>query len=317
LTAATISLTLTTVSAVDDVRAFNRFYTRAAGLLRGGLHRTDWSLAEARVMFELAQRPATEVSDLRRALDVDAGHLSRVLARLERAGVVEREPSPGDRRRQTARLTDAGREAFAELDRAAAEEAGELLSGLDDRARRELAGAMGTIRTLLGDPSRDGRPAIVLRDAEPGDLGWIVELHGRVYAAEYGWDATFEALVARICADFAEQRRPGRDAVWIAEVDGRRSGCVMCVRQDDRTAKLRLLLVDPAARGLGLGTRLVDECVRFAGRAGYEELVLWTNDVLTAARRIYERAGFELAASEPHHSFGHDLVGQTWRLQLR
>jgi DNA-binding MarR family transcriptional regulator/GNAT superfamily N-acetyltransferase len=301
-------------SPTDEIRAFNRFYTRAIGMLGSGLHATTWSLAEARVLYELAQRPATDVTDLKRTLELDAGYLSRLLARLERTGVVAREPSETDRRRQVARLTDDGRAAFAELRDHATAEAQQLLDRLDPAGRESLVGAMGTIRAVLGDERRTR--IVTLRDGRPGDLGWVVEAHGRLYADEYGWDARFEALVARVCADHLETAQPGRDAAWIAELDGERVGSVLCVRVDDTTAKLRLLLVEPRARGLGVGARLVDECIAFARRAGYRELVLWTNDVLASARRIYEAAGFELVASGPHASFGKPLVGQTWRLAL-
>ena len=309
---------MSAMAAVDEVRSFNRFYTSAIGSVGAGLHDTPWSLPEARVIFELGQADVTEVSDLRRSIGMDAGQLSRVLARLEDGGVVARDRSPADARRQTARLTPAGRDAYATLDTRSATEVAELLGRLGRERERRLLDAMRAIRTTLGDDAAPARPrTITLRADAPGDLGWIVERHGRVYADEYGWDQRFEALVARVCADFADERDPARDAVWIAEVDGVRAGCVMCVHGAERgTAKLRLLLVEPWARGHGLGARLVDECIAFARRAGYAELVLWTNDVLTDARRIYDRAGFELVASEPHRSFGHDLVGQTWHLPL-
>lgn len=312
---------------VAELRAFNRFYTRAIGVLDGGLHDTPWSLPEARVLHELAQHEELEVAELRRALALDAGHLSRLLARLESNGLVERVRSESDRRRQVARLTGAGRDAFALLDARAVEAAGALLAPLGDDERKALVGALRTVRAALGDEAVDGaastaaaaaaRPrAVVLREAEPGDLGWVVEAHGRLYAREYGWGAGFEALVARVCADFLTQQTPGRDRAWIAEVEGRRAGCILCVRKDDATAQLRLLLVEPFARGLSVGSRLVDACLRFAERAGYREIVLWTNHPLTGARRIYERAGFTLDAVEPHADWGVELEGQVWRRAL-
>jgi DNA-binding MarR family transcriptional regulator/GNAT superfamily N-acetyltransferase len=305
------------MDATAELRAFNRFYTAAVGALDAGLLRTEWSLTEARLIFELAQHEIAEVADLRRELGMDAGHLSRVLARLEAAGVVERARSAADGRRQTVRLTDAGRAAFTTLDERSAGEVGAMLDGLDAGDRADLIAATRTIRRVLSPaPQPDAPRAVTLRAARPGDLGWVVELHGRVYAEEFGWDATFEALVARVVADHLERGDTRGEAAWIAEVDGRRAGCVLCVREDDQTARLRLLLVDPAARGLGLGTRLVDESVAFARRAGYRAMVLWTNDVLVDARRLYERAGFTLVLSEPHRSFGAELVGQTWRLDL-
>jgi DNA-binding MarR family transcriptional regulator/predicted N-acetyltransferase YhbS len=300
---------------VAAVRAFNRFYTGRIGVLGDGFLRTQHSLTEARVLYELGDREVVEVADLRRDLEIDAGYLSRLLSRLEEQGLVTRERSQDDGRRQRVRLTDDGAAAFAELDRRSAAEIGELLDGLGDERRQRLVAAMQAIAGLLDDdPRADG--ALVLRAPNPGDYGWIVHRHGVQYAEEYGWDETFEALVARIVADYAEHHEPRREAAWIAEVDGEPVGCVLCVRKDDATAQLRLLLVDPRARGHGIGGRLIDECLRFARRAGYEQIVLWTNDVLHDARRLYERAGFELVESGAHHAFGHDLVEQTWSQRL-
>ena len=299
-----------TAADVETVRDFNRFYTRSIGVLGPGLLRTEHSLAEARVLYELGQAERTDVAELRRRMGIDGGHLSRVLARLERKGLVERDRAPADARRQRARLTEAGAAAFATLDRRSADETAERLAALDPDGQRRLLRALAEVRRLL-DPE-PAPPAVVLRAPRPGDLGWVVERHGALYAAEYGWDASFEALVARIVADYANGHDPAREAAWIAEVDGAPAGCVFCMRADDATAQLRLLLVEPRARGLGLGARLVDECLAFARAAGYRELRLWTNDPLVHARRIYERAGFVLGAEEPHRSFGHDLVGQTW-----
>jgi DNA-binding MarR family transcriptional regulator/GNAT superfamily N-acetyltransferase len=299
---------------VAAVRAFNRFYTSRIGVLRDGLLRTPHSLTEARVLYELGQREVTEVADLRRELDIDAGFLSRLLNRLQRSGLVARERSQTDARRQRIRLTDDGRAAFAELDRRSAVEIGELLDALGDEEQRRLVAAMDVVRGVLEEvPQSEG---FVLRPAHAGDFGWIVHRHGVLYAQEYAWDETFEALVARIVADYVEQRDPRREAAWIAEVDGAPVGCVLCVRREDDVAQLRLLLVEPRARGRGIGARLIEECLRFAKRAGYRGITLWTNDVLHEARRLYERAGFELVESAPHHSFGHDLVEQTWARDL-
>jgi DNA-binding MarR family transcriptional regulator/predicted N-acetyltransferase YhbS len=305
----------TMVGVVDDVRGFNRFYTRVLGLLRPDLAGSAFGLTEARVLFELAHHDDVAVSDLRRELDLDAGYLSRILSGFTAAGLVAREQSATDGRRQVVRLTTDGQRAFAELDRLQTGAIDAMLAPLDETQRSELVAAMGKIRRVLdGQPRRAG---LVLRAPEPGDLGWVVERHGARYAAEYGWDATFEALVARIVADFAERHDTKREAAWIAEVDGERVGCVFCTAADTTdTAQLRLLLVEPSARGFGVGTRLVDECLRFAKRSGYSRITLWTNDVLAGARRIYERAGFRLDRSEPHHSFGHDLVGQYWSRDL-
>jgi DNA-binding MarR family transcriptional regulator/ribosomal protein S18 acetylase RimI-like enzyme len=305
----------TMVGVVDDVRGFNRFYTRVLGLLRPDLAGSAFGLTEARVLFELAHSDEVAVSDLRRELDLDAGYLSRILSAFSESGLVAREQSASDGRRQVVRLTTDGRQAFADLDRLQATAIDSLLAPLDDAQRSQLVAAMGQIRRVLDGPPR--REGLVLRAPEPGDLGWVIESHGARYAADYGWDATFEALVARIVADFAERYDTKREAAWIAELDGQRVGCVFCTAADTTdTAQLRLLLVETSARGSGVGTRLVDECLRFAKRAGYTRITLWTNDVLVAARRIYERAGFVRDRREPHHSFGHDLVGEYWSRDL-
>jgi DNA-binding MarR family transcriptional regulator/N-acetylglutamate synthase-like GNAT family acetyltransferase len=300
---------------VDDVRGFNRFYTRVLGLLRPDLAGSAFGLTEARVLFELAHGDDVAVSDLRRELDLDAGYLSRILSGFTAAGLVAREQSATDGRRQVVRLTRDGRQAFAELDRLQISAIDTLLAPLDVTQRSDLVAAMARIRRTLGDEPR--LAGLVLRPPAPGDLGWVVERHGHRYAAEYGWDMTFEALVARIVADFAERSDTKREAAWIAELDGERVGCVFCTSSEAAdTAKLRLLLVEPSARGAGVGTRLVDECLRFARRSGYTRITLWTNDVLVAARRTYERAGFRCDRREPHHSFGHDLVGEYWSRNL-
>jgi DNA-binding MarR family transcriptional regulator/GNAT superfamily N-acetyltransferase len=300
---------------VAAVRAFNRFYTSMIGALDEHLASTPYSLTEARVMFELAQRDATEVADLRRDLELDPGYLSRILTRFESEELVRRQRSEVDGRRQVIRLTEAGQAAFAVLNERSGTQIAELLGRLAEADRRRLLGAMGTIREILDRPARPD--VIVLRPPVAGDLGWVVQRHGALYAAEYGWDDTFEALVARIVADYVAQRDPKRESAWIAEIDGQPVGCVFCVRRDDREARLRLLLVEPGARGMGVGRRLVAECVRFARSADYDSLSLWTNDVLVEARRVYERAGFQLVDEGRHHSFGKPLVEQTWRRQLR
>jgi DNA-binding MarR family transcriptional regulator/GNAT superfamily N-acetyltransferase len=298
---------------VADVRRFNRYWTQVLGLLDEGLLATEHPLPEARVLYELAQRPVAERAELRAALGIDDSFLSRLLARLQRKGLLTNETSPHDRRRRRIVLTAAGRRAAGDLDARSVAQIEELVAPLDDRRRRRLTGAMVEIEHLTRAPA----PAVVLRhELAAGDLGWVVQRNGEVYADEFGWDADYEALVAQIVADFHRERRPDGERAWIAEVGGQRAGCVFCKRRDDDTAQLRLLLVEPWARGLGLGRRLVDECLAFAAASGYGSIMLWTNDVLVAARRIYVAAGFELVEEEPHHSFGHDLVGQIWRRDL-
>jgi GNAT superfamily N-acetyltransferase len=245
---------------------------------------------------------------------MDASFLTRVLSRLEANGLVESTPSPTDGRALDLALTDAGRAAYAELDARSAAQIAALVSGLSDEQRRTVAEAMTVITSSIRPGAADR--AVVLRGLRAGDMGWVVERHGAIYADEYGWDADFEALVARIVADYHAGLRPDRESAWIAEVDGARAGCVFCCRRDASTAQLRILLVEPWARGLGIGSRLVEACTSFAAEAGYDTIVLWTNDVLVSARRIYEAAGFRLVDEERHHSFGHDLVGQHWELAL-
>lgn len=297
---------------ISAVREFNRVYTNLIGLLRGSYLDSPYSLTEARVLFELAHGTECEISALRSSLDIDAGYLSRILARLEGDGLITREKSAADARRRVIALTSRGREVFADLDQRSAAGIAGLLGRLTEPQQQRLTTAMGTIRDIVtaGPPA-----AFVLRAPRPGDLGWVIQRNGALYAQEYGWDASYEALVAQIVADYAGRDDPG-EAGWIAELDGSPVGCVFCMRKSESTAQLRLLLVEPRARGRGLGERLVAECLSFARQAGYTEIVLWTNDVLAAARRIYQRAGFELVDSGRHHSFGHDLVGQNWRLAL-
>ena len=301
-------------TAVAAVREFNRFYTNVIGLLRGKYLDTPYSLTEARLLFELGQRDASEVADLRRAVDIDPGYLSRILARFEADGLVGRERSAADGRRQVIRLTGRGVEVIAGLDAQSAKQVRDMLAALCDDDRRRLLDAMRVVtETLTGSPQPRG---YLLREPRPGDMGWVVQRNGVLYAEEFGWDASYEALVARIVADYVEKRDPEAEAAWIAEVDGVPAGCVFCVREDAATARLRLLLVEPWARGLGIGGRLVDEVLRFARRAGYSRITLWTNDVLSDARRIYQRAGFTLDDESRHHSFGKDLTSQNWSRDL-
>jgi DNA-binding MarR family transcriptional regulator/GNAT superfamily N-acetyltransferase len=300
--------------AVAAVRAFNRFYTNVIGLLRGKYLDTPYSLTEARLLFELGQRDASEVADLRRVVDIDAGYLSRILGRFSDDGLITRQRSAADGRRQVIALTGAGRAAVAGLDARSADQTRDMLAHVRDEDRRRLLEAMSVITGVLtqSTPPR----GYLLRAPRPGDLGWVVSRNGALYAEEFGWDASYEALVARIVADYVDHRDPQAEAAWIAEVDGAPAGCVFCVREDATTARLRLLLVEPWARGLGIGARLVEEVLGFARGAGYSAVTLWTNDVLAGARRIYERAGFTLDDETPHRSFGQDLVGQNWSRRL-
>ncbi len=300
---------------VEAVRRFNRFYTQRIGVLKHGLLNSPFSLTEARLIYELAARDSPTASDLRRDLGLDAGYLSRMLRGFERRGLIEKRPSASDGRQSLLHLTGLGRKAFAPLNTRASDEIAEMLGGLSEAEQARLVAAMRTIEALLGARPEDQAPYL-LRPPQPGDMGWVIHRHGVLYSEEYGWDETFEALVAVIAGEFIQHFDPKRERCWIAEKDGEIVGSVFLVQKSKTVAKLRLLLVEPKARGLGLGTRLVSECVRFARQAGYRKVVLWTNSVLLAARRIYIRAGFELVAEEPYHGFGHDLIGETWELKL-
>jgi DNA-binding MarR family transcriptional regulator/GNAT superfamily N-acetyltransferase len=299
---------------VLTVRAFNRFWTKHIGLLNAGLLETPYSLTEARIIFELAQVDTMDLLRLRQELDLDAGYLSRIMNRFKENGLVEAEASSSDGRRQVVRLTDEGRAVFHDLDARSVRQIEGMLSGFSEEEQSRLITAMKTIREMF-----NGRPRLaryVIRPLRPGDLGWVVHRHGVIYAQEYAWDETFEALVARVVAEYVEKRDDRRDNAWIAEIDGDAVGCVFCVKKDENVAQLRLLLVESRARGMGIGARLVDECIRFAKLAGYKEITLWTNDALASARHIYEAAGFRLVNEQAHHSFGHELVGQDWVLAL-
>jgi len=299
---------------IGAVRRFSRFYTRQIGLLREGLLASSFSLTESRVLYELAHRTDPTATELARDLDLDAGYLSRMLRSFEAQGLVEKRRSATDGRQSHLVLTEAGRAAFAPLNERSTAEVGAMLAKLDLATQNRLTGAMATIEAILSPA--DDAPPYSLRAHRPGDIGWVIGRHGAIYHHEFGWDQSFEALVAEIGAKFIQQFDPAWERAWIAERHGERIGSVFLVRQSAEVAKLRLLLVEPSARGLGLGRRLTEECIRFARERGYAKLTLWTNDVLTAARAIYDRAGFKLVASEPHHSFGVDLVGENWELEL-
>src|SRR5215217_3833763 len=300
---------------VGELRRFNRFFTRRIGVLREGLLHSPYSLAEARVLFELAHQEDVTASNLSHELGLDPGYLSRILVRFEQRGLLDRVISESDGRRRLLRLTAAGEDAFAELDRRSREEVSRMLEGIPERDQRRLLKATRTIEEVLGGDGCTPEPYLLRRHG-PGDMGWVVQRHGALYAREYGWDGRFEGLVARIVADFIEGYDPSWERCWIAETGGRKVGCVFVVRESEEVAKLRLLLVEPEARGAGLGSRLVSECILFARGRGYRKLVLWTNNVLHSARHIYEEHCFELAEEEEHYSFGTHLVGQNWALQL-
>lgn len=304
------------VEAVKAVRRFNRFFTRQAGVLEPYLGGA-LPLTEVRVLYELAHRDALVATDLARELGLDGGYLSRILKRFETEGWIVRSPSPRDARQSLLTLTEAGHAAFAPLQQKSREEAAALLAPLPPREREQVVEAMGRIERLL-DPASPRAPTrtVVLRDPKPGDMGWVVQQHGELYAREYGWNSEFEALVAEIVAQYIRKFQPEWEKGWIAELDGERVGAIFVVRKSATTAQLRLLLLTPAARGLGLGSRLTDECIAFARARGYRKMVLWTNSCLTAARAIYAKRGFELEKTEAYEGFGQQLVGETWSLKL-
>ena len=300
---------------IAAVRGFNRLLTRQIGLLQEGYLDSPFSLTQVRVLYELAHREAATASEIARDLGLDAGYLSRILRNFASLGLVDRAASEEDARRSILSLTPRGHEVLAPLEQRSHDDIASLLSSLTPGDQERLVDAMRTIENVL-DREPDSNRAAVLRQPRPGDMGWVVERHGALYAQEYGWDETFEALVAEIVARFIRKYDAKRDRCWIAELHNRNVGSVFCVRKSAKVAQLRLLLVEPDARRLGIGRRLVDECIQFARGVGYRKLVLWTNDVLVSARRIYEATGFRLVEEELHHSFGHDLVGQNWELEL-
>jgi len=299
---------------IEAIRRFNRFYTRKIGVLEEGLLASSFTLAQARVLFELGTRKRVTPGELIDILELDAGYLSRILQRFADLRLITRERSNEDGRRTELTLTARGRKAFGAMDRRSRNAIAEMISPIPLPYRGRLLDAMQTVERTLSESRAAREPTIAVRPYRIGDVGWAIEQHGRLYAKEFGWNGEFEALVATLFARFATNHDPQSEQFWVAEVDGERVGCVFVVRneKDPRTAQLRCLLVDPRGRGLGVGRRLVDECLRFAKWAGYERMLLWTNDVLLAARRIYEGAGFSLVVESPHHSFGHDLVGQIW-----
>jgi len=310
-------MTSQTASRVEAIRRFNRFYTRQIGLLEEGLLKSPFSLTEARVLWELAHREGATATEISRWLGLDPGYLSRILRSFEIRELIERRPSQVDARQIELTLSDSGRESFARLNAASRGEIEALLERFAEDEQQRLLASMGTIERLLGaEPEK--RVPYILRPHQPGDIGWVIQRHGAVYNREYGWDSRFESLVGRIAADFLDHFDAARERCWIAERDGENVGCVFLVRHPDRegVARLRLLLVEPKARGLGIGRRLVSECTRFARASGYRTITLWTNSVLTAARAIYDAEGYRVVDTHPEANFGKDLVAETWELSL-
>ena len=301
---------------IETVRRFNRFYTRKIGLLHKGFLKSPFTLTEARVIYELAHHEQTTATELIRELGMDAGYLSRILTSLQNRKLIGKKSCESDARQNLISLTEKGREAFSELNANSRNEIEVMLSALPGEEQLGLIGAMLTIERLLGAPPERKVPYI-LRPHQPGDMGWVVQRQGVVYNREYRWNEDFEALVAEIAARFIQNFDPRKERCWIAERDGENVGSVFLVRKSEAVAQLRLLFVEPKARGLGIGKRLVCECTRFARQVGYEKIMLWTNSVLDAARHIYEQEGYQRVEEEPHHSFGHDLLGQNWELDLK
>ena len=303
--------------AVSEVREFNRFITQQIGVLEEGLLKSPYTLIEARLIFELANSENLTAKHLCGELGIDAGYLSRLLAKLEEKKLIKKARSEKDGRQRFLHLTKKGEKAFVLLDERSRKEVTKMLENLSSENQKRLLSAMKIIESVISEPLDDGSQRFVLRPHEPGDMGWVIFRNAVVYWEEYKWDEGYESLVAQICADFIKNFDAKKEQCWIAEMDGERVGSVFLVKGDDeKTAKLRLLIVEPKARGLRLGSKLVEECIRFAKRSGYEKITLWTNSVLTAARHIYQNAGFQIIKEEKHHSFGHDLVGETWELSL-
>ena len=301
---------------IAAVRRFTRFYTRHIGLLEEELLHSGFSLAEARVLYELANREPTTATALAADLNLDAGYLSRILRRFGEAKLVTRKSAPTDARQSLIAITAKGRKAFAPLNKGSRDQVAAMLERLSVTEQERLTAAMATVEGLLQPAAHARPPLLLLRPHRAGDMGWVTSANAALYAREYGWDLSYEALVAKITAEFIENFKPDKERCWIAEMDGERVGSVFCVKKTDAIAKLRLLIIDPKARGLGLGKRLVEECLRFAREAGYRRMTLWTQSNLAAARGIYAKAGFKPVAEEPHHSFGVDLVGETWERDL-
>jgi len=300
---------------IAAIRAFNRFYTRKLGVLDQHLMQSPYSLSEARVLYELAHRDEPSAKEIGTELGLDAGYLSRIVQSFDEDGLITRKPLASDRRQYQLALTAKGRQAQAKLERSSQDEVGAMIAKLSATGGRRLTEAMATIENLLEPPER-ARPSFLLRSHRVGDIGWVISRQSIAYADEYGWEISYEALVAEICAQFIKNYDALREHCWIAEADGKPLGSVILVRASDELAKLRLLLVEKEARGLGIGRALVEQCVRSAREKGYKKMTLWTQSILVAARKIYQDAGFVLVASEPHRSFGQSLIGETWERDL-
>ena len=302
-------------SKIKAIRHFNRFYTRQIGLLNQGLLDSPYSLTEARVIYELAQKETCTATELGSELNLDMGYLSRILSSFQKNGLLQKEPAPRDKRQSLLRLSPSGQQAFTMLNERSSQEINNMLNALSAPEQQRLVKAMRTVEALL-DPQAQERPAVIIRPLLPGDLGWVVSRHGALYAQEYHWDISFEGFVAQIAADYLKNLDPQKENGWIAEVNSENAGCVFLVKKSDEVAKLRMLLVEPGARGLGIGKRLVQECIRFARQCGYRKMTLWTQSFLLAARHIYQQAGFRLTESAANHEFGQDLISETWDLDL-
>lgn len=299
---------------IEAVRHFNRFYTQKIGVLQEGLLKSPFSLSQLRVLYELAYRQHLTAAQLSNDLNLDRGYVSRILTDFEKRGLIERKLSSEDARQSLLALTRKGTDAFAPLNVRSHDEMAEMLSGLSPSQQRRLLESMMSIENLLN--ATDEKVSYILRPHQPGDMGWVIHRHGVLYAQEYGWDEQFEALVASICVKFLQKFDPKRERCWIAEKDGEIVGSVFLVKHTKNIAQLRMLYVEPFTRGMGIGRRLVDECIRFSRQTGYKQIILWTQSNLSAARRIYEATGFKIVKKEPHHSFGHDLVAEIWKLKL-
>lgn len=310
-------MTTQLIEKIETVRRFNRLYTKRIGLLNHGLLKSQWPLTQVRILFELAHHEHPTAKDLIRELDIEAGYLSRILSTFEKDGLLQRLPSEADNRQRLLKLTSKGKKAFSVLNARASQEVETLLQSLSPEEQNRLLSAMQTLEGILGSRQNVTQTPYLLRSHVPGDIGWIIHRHGVLYSQEYSFDETFEALVADILARFIQHHDPKREHLWIAEQDGERMGSIMVVDAGENVAQLRLLLVEPKARGKGMGKRLIDECIGFAKRNGYKKLKLWTQSILAEARHLYAKAGFNIVEQKPNKSFGQDLISEVWELPLQ